>query len=75
MVRGDPWPHLFLCFERYAADSDLRASAFLENVILYLNLNEENVGESKLIVDGNNDKCIRKAVNIKEPQKLKGLFC
>ena len=45
MVRGDPWPHIFLSFERYAADSELGASAFLENVILYLNLIEENVRE------------------------------
>lgn len=32
-------------FERYAADSELGASAFLENVILFLNLIVENVRE------------------------------
>ena len=45
MVQGDPWPHLFFSSDIYAADSELGASAFLENVILFLNLIVENVRE------------------------------
>ena len=51
----------------------MRASAFLENVILYLNLNEDNVRESKLIVNGNNDKCISESDKDNRTPKVKRL--
>ena len=45
------------------------------SLILYLNLNEDNVRESKLIVDGNNDKCIWESGKDNRTPKVKGLFC